>query len=51
MIRVSPDGTRTTLTVPGLVGPGGLAIAKDGTIYVTNFSISPGGGQILAIRN
>jgi DNA-binding beta-propeller fold protein YncE len=50
LIRVSPDGTRTTLAVPGLVGPGGLAIAKDGTIYVTNFSISPGGGQILAIR-
>ena len=49
VIRVSPDGTRTTLNVP-LFAPGGLAIAKDGTIYVTNFSIAPGGGQVLAIR-
>ena len=50
LIRVSPDGTPTTLNVPGLFGPGGLVIAKDGTISVTNFSTSPGGGQILAIR-
>lgn len=51
LIRVSPDGiTRTTLTVPGLFAPGGIAIAKDGTIYVTNASISPVGGQVLAIR-
>jgi hypothetical protein len=49
IIRVSPDGTRTTLNV-ALFAPGGIAIAKDGTIYVTNFSIAPGGGQVLAIR-
>jgi hypothetical protein len=49
LIRVSPDGTRTTLAV-SLFAPGGLAIAKDGTIYVTNFSIAPGGGQVIAIR-
>jgi hypothetical protein len=49
LIRVSPDGTRTTLNVQ-LFAAGGVAIAKDGTIYVTNFSIAPGGGQLLAIR-
>jgi hypothetical protein len=27
-----------------------VAVAKDGTIYVTNFSILPGGGQVIAIR-
>lgn len=48
LIHVATDGTRTTLAVP-LVAPGGVAIAKDGTIYVTNFSTSPGGGQVLAI--
>jgi hypothetical protein len=49
LIRVSPDGTRTPLNVQ-LFAPGGLVVAKDGTIYVTNFSIAPGGGQVLAIR-
>ena len=32
------------------VCPGGVAVAKDGTIHVTNFSILPGGGQVIAIR-
>ncbi len=49
LIRVT-NGTPTTLNVPGLVAPGGIAIASDGTIYVTNFSIAPGGGEVLAIR-
>lgn len=49
LIRVAPDGTRTTVNVD-LFAPGGLAVAKDGTIYVTNFSILPGGGQVIAIR-
>ena len=44
LIRVSPDGTtRTTIVAPGegLVAPGGIAIDRDGSIYVTNFSVSP----------
>jgi sugar lactone lactonase YvrE len=49
LLRVSPDGTRTQLTVP-LFAPGGIAIAKDGTIYLTNRSTSPGGGEVLRIR-
>ena len=49
LIEVAPDGTKTTVNVD-LFAPGGLAIAKDGTIYVTNFSIAPGGGQVIAIR-
>lgn len=49
LIRVAPDGTRTTVNVD-LFAPGGVAVAKDGTIYVTNFSILPGGGQVIAIR-
>lgn len=49
LIRVAPDGTRTTVNVP-LFAPGGIAIAKDGTIYVTNNSILPGAGEVLAIR-
>ena len=48
MIEVAPNGTKTTVDVD-LFAPGGLAIAKDGTIFVTNKSIMPGGGQVLAI--
>ena len=48
LIRVAPDGTRTQINVP-LVAPGGIAIADDGTIYVTNNSISATAGQVLRI--
>ena len=48
LIRVAPDGTRTTINV-SLFAPGGVAIGKDGAIYVTNNSILPGAGQVLRI--
>ena len=44
LIRVAANGTQTVV-VPaggGLVAPGGIAIAGDGAIYVTNFSVQPG---------
>ncbi len=45
LIRVAPNGTKTTVVAPGagLVAPGGVAISNDGSIYVTNFSVQPGG--------
>ena len=49
LIRIAPNGTRTQINVP-LSAPGGLAIGKDGTVYVTNNSTSPVSGQVLAIR-
>jgi len=49
LIRVAPDGTRTTLA-GGLVFPGGVAIGPDGAAYVTNFGIFPGGGQVLRVH-
>ena len=49
LFRVAPDGTRTQISAP-LFAPGGIALAKDGTIYVTNNSISPGGGEVLRIH-
>jgi hypothetical protein len=51
--KVSRNGTKTEIEVPGgLSAPGGVAVGLDGTIYVTNHSVEPGGaGQLLAIRS
>lgn len=49
LIRVAPDGTRTELAAGELFAPGGVAIARDGTVYVTNNSISCGSGEVLKI--
>ena len=50
LIRVAPDGTRTEL-VPGvLTAPGGLAIGRDGALYVTNNSIYSGIGEVIRIQ-
>ena len=49
---ISRKGKRTTV-VPGdgtLTDPGGIAVGKHGDLYVTNFSRSPDGGQVLRIR-
>jgi len=45
LIRVAPDGTKTTIVAPGggLVAPGGIAIDNGGSIYVTNHSVEPNG--------
>lgn len=33
----------------GLVFPAGITIAHDGTIYMTNFGIFPGGGEVIKV--
>ncbi len=45
-------GTQTvdTIASTGLVMPGGLAIGPDGALYVTNFSVVPGMGQVIRIQ-
>ena len=49
LFRIAPDGTRTQINVT-LTAPGGIAVAKDGTIYVTNNSTSATAGQVIRIR-
>lgn len=47
--RVWPSGSVTLVASEGLIAPGGLAVAGDGSVYVSNFSILPGLGQIVRI--
>ena len=49
LIRLAPDGTRSTIFSDGLVGPTGLAIGKDGAFYVSNQGAETGVGEVLRI--
>lgn len=51
LIQVAPDGTRTVLASEGLIMPGGVVAADDGTLYVTNCSnCGQGAGQVLRME-
>ena len=51
LVKVAPDGTQTVLLDgPDFLAPGGVAVGRDGSIYVTAGSIFPGGGQLLRIQ-
>lgn len=43
-------GHKTEIAQGRLTAPGGVAVGRHGTIYVTNFSVSVGGGEVLKIR-
>jgi hypothetical protein len=49
VVRINPDGSQTVVATPGLIKPGGIAVGPDGALYITNNSISAGGGQVLRI--
>lgn len=49
LIKVAPDGTRTTVVAEGLESADGLAIGPDNKIYVVNKGIGPKNGQILRV--
>jgi sugar lactone lactonase YvrE len=48
LVRVGPGNTRTEIASTGLVMPGGVAI-RNGIAFVSNFSVVPGGGEVVAI--
>lgn len=49
LIRIAADGTRTEIAAGLLVAPGGIAIDKRGSVYVTNNSIFAGTGEVLRL--
>jgi hypothetical protein len=42
--------TIETIASAGLVMPGGMAIGPDDAIYISNFSVSAGGGQVVRVK-
>lgn len=42
-------GDRTMLAMDGLVTPAGLAIGDDGSIYVSNYGVFPGAGEVIRL--
>lgn len=51
LIHVMADGTQMEIASDGLVAPGGLAVGPDGAIYVSNYSIFPGMGEVLRLSH
>jgi hypothetical protein len=40
VVRIAPDGTRTVLAAGALHYPGGIAVAPDGAVFVTNWTVA-----------
>jgi hypothetical protein len=49
LIRVWPNGKQTVVASKGLVAPTGVAIGKDGSVYVSNYGTSAGKGTVVNI--
>lgn len=49
LLRKKRGGPVEVVLDQGLTFPAGIAIAHDGTLYLTNFGIFPGGGEVLKV--
>lgn len=49
LVRIAPNGTQTTILSKGLVAPSGLAVGRDGALYVSNYGVMAGQGQVIRI--
>jgi hypothetical protein len=51
LVRVETNGSLTVLARDGLVNPGGVTVAPNGDVYITNRIVGPDGvGQLLRLR-
>jgi hypothetical protein len=44
-----PQNGAVEVVLEGLVFPAGVAVGRDGAVYLSNFGIFPGGGQVLRV--
>jgi len=49
LVRVWPNGKQTVVASKGLSAPTGVAIGKDGSVYVSNYGTSAGKGTVVNI--
>jgi hypothetical protein len=49
LIRIAPDGTRTTIATEGLISPTSLSVGADDAIYIANNGFIAGQGQVIRI--
>jgi hypothetical protein len=51
LVRIEPNGEHTVLAREGLQSPGGIEVAPNGDVYITNHTNGPNGaGELLRIR-
>ena len=46
VVAIAPDGSHAEVASEGLILPGGVAVADDGSLYVTNFSVFSDEGEM-----
>jgi hypothetical protein len=49
LFKLGADGSRTELAKGKLNGVGGVAVAKDGTLFVSTYTVFPGRGQVVRV--
>ncbi len=50
VIYISPSGQQTPIACQGLIYPTGITTGPDGDIYVSNYGVIPGKGQVIRIH-
>lgn len=50
LLKITPDGARTTLLTRELTAPAGLAVGPDNALYVANYGTFTGKGEVLRVQ-
>jgi sugar lactone lactonase YvrE len=49
LYTVSPEGTVTEMLSDPLVFPTGMAFGPDGELYISNYGLMPGMGEVIKV--